>query len=308
MHGPLSEIGLIEVLQLLERGRRSGILHVTGGLPEHMSSVRLAAGAIVAVDPDAGDDALRSALVARYLVSDSESQSDPGLLTRDDAVALREELALHALGAMLHWRAGRFDFRSTGSVGGPLSISPDTLVFRLVESETRRVELSETTAGFRLIPVFAPPETIARGDPPALTPRDWRVLDVVDGTRDIAGIAAVLGEPLDDVAARVQWLHAAAILDLSQPGPDLAVVARSAIEAGRYHEAAQLLQVRVAADPADADAWRVLGLAEVGAGRFERAIEAWQSWRASDPEHARDAVELMQAARTMVEALRESRD
>ena len=308
MHGPLSEIGLIEVLQLLERGRRSGVLRVTGGVPERTSSVRLADGTIVGVDPDAGDDVLRWTMVARYLASDGESQHDAGLLDRPDAVALREELALHALGAMLHWRVGRFDFQSTGVVGGPLAISPDALVFQLVESETRRLELSETTAGFRAIPAFAAPELLARGEPPALTPRDWRVLDVVDGARDIAGIAAVLGEPLEDVAARVRSLQAAAILDLNRPGPDLAVVARSAIEAGRYDEAAQLLQVRVAADPADADAWRVLGLAEVGAGRFERAIEAWQSWRASDPEHAGDAVELMQAARTMVEALRDSRD
>ncbi|MGH7524182.1 MAG: DUF4388 domain-containing protein [Gemmatimonadales bacterium] len=308
MHGPLSEIGLIEVLQLLERGRRSGALHVTGGVPERTASVHLRDGGIVAVDPDAGDDALRSALVGRYLASESESQNDSGLLAREDATALREELALHALGTMLHWRAGRFDFRSSNISGGPLSISPDALVFQLVESETRRVELSDATVGFRVIPAFAAPEIVTRGDPPALTPRDWRVLDVVDGTRDIAGIAAVLGEPLEDIAARVQWLEAAAILELNRPGPDLTVVVRSAIEAGRYNEAAQLLQVRLASYPADADAWRVLGLAEVGAGRFERAIEAWQSWRASDPEHAGDAVELMQAARTMVEALRDSRD
>ena len=46
----------------------------------------------------------------------------------------------------------------------------------------------------------------------------------------------------------------------------------------------------------------------MGAGRFEQAIDAWQSWRDNDPERGGDAAALMQAARTMVEALRDARD
>jgi hypothetical protein len=308
MHGPLSEIGLIEVLQLLERGRRSGLLRIAGGQPERTCLLHLRAGVIVALEPDAGDAATRAALLARYLISGAEAGEDPGVLSRQPAIEMRMQLASQSLAAMLHWRSGRFDFSAGDVAPGPLSLSPDTLVFHLVATETRRVELSAPTADFRAVPDFTASETLAAGEPPLLTPRDWRLLDMVDGRRDIASLAIALDEPLEDVAAGIQSLQAAAILDLRQPAPDATDLARIALEAGRYDEAARLLRVRLDEHPDDVAAWRVLGLAEVGAGRFERAIEAWQSWRASDPEHAGDAAALMQAARTMVEALRDSRD
>ena len=139
MHGPLSDIGLIEVLQLLERGRRSGLLRVTGGEPEHSCCLHLGGGVIVALEPDAGDAATRAALLARYLVSDAEAGSDPGVLSRQPAIEMRAQLASQALAAMLHWRSGRFDFEAGEVALGPLSLSPDALVFHLVASETRRV-------------------------------------------------------------------------------------------------------------------------------------------------------------------------
>jgi tetratricopeptide (TPR) repeat protein len=308
MHGPLSEIGLIEVLQLLERGRRSGVLRITGAEAERGCRLCLADGVIVALEPDAGDAATRAALLARHLISDAEAAGEPGMLDRPLAVEMRAQLALQSLAAMLHWRRGRFDFEASSVDGGPLSLSPDALAFHLVASETRRVDLAAPTAGFRAVPDFAASDVLASGDPPLLTPRDWRVLDLIDGIRDIATLASELDEPLEDVAACIQSLHAAAILELSQPTPEPAVGPRAAIDGGRYVEAARLLHARLAEHPDDGEAWRALGLAEVGAGRFERAIDAWQNWRASDPERAGDAAALMQAARTMVEALREPRD
>jgi tetratricopeptide (TPR) repeat protein len=307
VHGPLDEIGLIEVIQLLERGGRSGVLRVTGANPDQPRRLHLKAGAIVAVEPDAGDQATRAALVSRYLLGSNEA-GDPGVLERPIARDMQAHLARQVLGTMLHWRRGRFDFEEGPVTDGPLALSPDTLVLGLVDAETRRVDLAAALAEFRVVPSFADPERIAQGDAPALSPLDWRVLDAVDGVRDVAALAGALDEPLEDVGASVQALQAAAILDLRPPEPEPARVAQLAIEAGRYEEAIAMLRARLSADPQDADAWRALGLAEVGAGRFERAIDAWQQWRANDPDRAGDAAALMQAARTMVEALRDSRD
>jgi hypothetical protein len=60
--------------------------------------------------------------------------------------------------------------------------------------------------------------------------------------------------------------------------------------------------------PRDAEAWRILGLAEVGAGRFEQAIAAWQAWQQAAPDRRADADALIAAARTMMEALQATRD
>lgn len=308
MHGPLSEIGLIEVLQLLERGGQSGVLRVTGVNPAAACRLRITDGEIVALEPAADDAATRRALLTRHLVTDAEAVDDPGVLQRPQARAMRAQLAAQALAAMLHWRQGRFDFETTAPGPGPLSLSPDALVFDLVASETRRVDLAPLMDDFHAVPDFAANDVLAVGAVPLLTPLDWRLLDQVDGVRDVTALAVAIDEPLEEVAGSIQALQAALILGLRRPVADASMVAHTAIEAGRYEEAATLLRARVVDHPEDTEAWRSLGLAEVGAGRFERAIDAWQSWHANDPDRADDAVALMQAARTMVEALRDARD
>jgi hypothetical protein len=308
MHGPLSEIGLIEVLQLLERGGQSGVLRITGVNPAGACRLHIAHGQIVALEPAADDAATRRALVARHLITDADATDDPGVLLRPQAMAMREQLAAQSLAAMLHWRKGRFDFETSSSETGPLALMPDALVFGLVASETRRVDFAPLMHDFRAVPDFTGGDQLGVGDAPSLTSLDWRLLDQVDGVRDIAALAVAIDEPLEEVAGRIQALQAALILELRRPVADANLVARTAIEAGRYEEAATLLRAQVVDHPDDIEAWRALGLAEVGAGRFERAIEAWQSWRSSDPDRADDAAALMQAARTMVEALRDARD
>src|SRR5579862_6481393 len=228
MHGPLSEIGLIEVLQLLERGRRSGVLRVTGADADEPRHLRLAEGAIVALEPDAGDAATRAALVQRFLVSHADAESDHGILSREPAMEVRCEIAVQALSDMLHWRRGRFDFEAAPVEGGPLSLSPESMVFRMVASESRRLDLGESMADFLAVPEFASSELLTLGPIPQLTPRDWRLLDLVDGERNVATIAAAMHEPLEDIAACIQSLVATTILELRQPVPDPAMIARSA--------------------------------------------------------------------------------
>lgn len=308
MHGPLSEISLVEVLQLLQRGRRSGTLRITGPDPTAPHTLWLRGGVVVALEPEASDAAVDAGLIARAMASED---ADDGPTTVPTAMreSLRARLASSALGTMLHWSRGRFDFAEGPVPAGPLEISSEALVFEVVESEMRRVDLAAGFDDFRAVPEFAAPEVLVAGRSAlSLDPLDWRLLDAVDGVRNIAALAASLDEPLDTVAERVRSLHAAAILQLAPAAPDVALEARGAIEAGRYDEAASLLRARVAAVPSDGEAWRSLGLAEVGAGRFDRAIGAWEAWRAADPTRAQEAATLSRAAQTMVEALHDGRD
>lgn len=305
MHGPLSEISLIEVLQLLERGRRSGVLRIVGPDPNEPRTVHIHRGLVAAVEPDANDAAVNRALVRRHLAPAEEADS---ALSPADRERLRERVARTALEAMMHWNRGRFDFTESDTSSGPLAWSADALVMALVDDESRRVELGEELDDWHAVPVFLPPEQVASGAALALAALDWRILDAIDGLRDVAAVSAALDEPLEDVGARIRELVAAAILQLLPPAADGTAEARSAIDAGRYDEAAGRLRSRLAAAPHDAEAWRTLGLAEVGAGRFEGAVEAWTSWRRIAPERAAEAEALIVAARTMMEALLDHRE
>ena len=310
MHGPLNEIGVVEVLQLLERGRRSGILRVVGPDPAALRTLFLREGRVVALEPDAGDTALDAALEARHFAIADATVPELGAAALP--VPLREELrgrlAVRALDTMLRWSRGRFDFAEEAVAQGPLDLTIESLVLQVVEAETRRAELGAELAGFLAVPVFAPVEAIANGSPVMLTPLDWRVLDAVDGWRNVSALAAALDEPIEDVAERVRTLVAATILVLQDAPRDVTLDARAAIEAGRYEDAVALLVGRVAASPGDGEAWHALGLAQVGAGRFDLAVEAWEAWGTASPSRAREAAALQQAARTMLEALHETRD
>ncbi len=299
MHGPLSEIGLADVLQLLERGRRSGLLRVVGPDPTSPRTVGLRDGRIVMLHPDASDEAVAAGLVARSLAAiDGETAPVPAPVSE----ALRRRLASRALSRMMYWNRGRFDFEEHGGEDGPLSLSPDALLLAMVAAEDRRTTLGASMDGFHGVPDFAVDDAIASGrawNPGVL---DWRILDAVDGVRDVATMAALLGEPVEDVGGAIQELVASAILVLSPP---LVVQARAALRSERFHDAVILLRHRLALVPDDADAWRTLGLAEAGAGRFDAAIDAWTAWQGVDTSHLDDASMLIHAARTMDDALRE---
>src|SRR5450755_1648154 len=122
MHGPLSEIGLIEVLQLLERGGRSGVLRITGVNPADSCRLGIAGGQIVALEPAADDTATRHALSARHLITEAEAADDPGVLLRPEAREMREQLAAQALATMLHWHQGRFDFATAAPEPGAMAL------------------------------------------------------------------------------------------------------------------------------------------------------------------------------------------
>jgi len=304
MHGPLDEIGLIEVLQLLERGGRSGILRVSGPDPAMPRTMRIHEGRVVALDPDASEAALSRALVRRHLAlpDDRDGTSiDPAV--RD---MVRQRLAQRALGTMLHWTRGRFDFSEGRTAPGPLDWSADALVLALVEDESRRVALAEALDDWHMVPEFEAPAVIAEGDRVTLDPLDWRILDATDGNRDVAAIAARLEEPLEDVGDHIRGLQAAAILQLRPAARGSQSPSVEAPGQGRHDDAVGRLRQRVAREPDDAEGWRALGLAEVGAGRFDLAIEAWSTWQRAAPERADDAAMLILAARTMMEALRDS--
>jgi hypothetical protein len=306
MHGPLSEIGLIEVLQLLERGNRNGVLRVIGPDRSSPRTLQIHNGQLVGISPDADDGAIDRSMVRQQMV-DPAAESDQ-LRVAPLREEVREELARRSLDMMVHWENGRFDFDECTTVPGAIAWTSQRHVHSLVSTEIRRAELAESLDDWHAIAVFTDPEVIATGEQLVLDSLDWRILDVVDGSRDVAGVAALLDESLEVVGERIQRLVASAIFQLEKSTDTAEVPVEFASEAGRYDDAVAELRSRVSSQPNDADAWRSLGLAEIGVGRFDRAVEAWSAWQEAEPSSSEDAAVLIKAATTMMEALSETRD
>lgn len=303
MHGPLNEISLIEVLQLLERGRRSGTLRVVGSAADQPRTVVLHRGMLSSVEPDADDASVHRALLRRQEVSSDDQAGAVPVAVREE---LRGRLARKALETMMHWSRGRFDFSEENTPSGPLAISSEALVMTLVRDESRRAEFAGQLHDWHGVPVFESPARIAAGKRLLLDALDWRVLDAVDGVRSVAAIGAELDEPLEDVGESVLGLQTAAILQVLPPPADSPVESVAADGDDQREADIARLRARVESAPHDGDSWRALGLAEVGAGRFPAAVEAWQAWRRMVPARAAEADSLITAARTMMEALQHS--
>ncbi len=303
MQGPLQEIGLADVLQLLARGRRHGVLRVVGTDPTRPRLILVCDGDVAAIDPDAEDAAVVRALAARCLMAPEDSEPvEPSLRE-----AMRETLARRSIMAMLSWQRGEFVFEESAPVPGPLRLPIEPMLRAVVDAEHRRQDM-EAVLPIRSVPDFRTAGGDVPGSLPPLDPLDWRVLDAVDGVRTVAVIAERLDEPVDEVQARIVALVRAAILEIRSAPVAVDVMARAAVEAGRYDDAAARLRDRVTSVPEDDEAWRLLGLAEVGAGRIDQAVAAWRSWQALGGPRAAEATSLIQAATTMLEALRDPRD
>lgn len=307
MHGPLSEIGLIEVLQLLERGRRSGRLRIVGPTNDSPRTVRIRDGVIVALEPDSDDRAVTKALIHRGEVApvgDDEAEPIPESHRQD----VRERLARLALGKMLHWEQGRFDFEAGPVPDGPLAWSTDMLVLDLVATESQRAELQDELGDWQLVVERAPIDQLRTGGPVSLEAIDWRILDGIDGHRDIARLAAHLREPLEEIGSRLRVLQAAAIIQLRAPEQERRELGGVTARLPDPSPSIDHLMSHLGQTPSDGSAWRSLGLAEVGAGRFDRAVTVWQSWQRAVPSDAGAAQALIDAAQTMMEAMRDSRE
>ena len=169
LEGSLRELALADVLQLLELGRRTGVLHVSDETRGRSAAVMLADGAVTG---------------ARLGMQDVES-----------AAAIQRVVC-----ALLDVRIGRFAFRPAGD-GDELADAPRAglrVEGILVEAARRADEwarLGDAVPHASVVPVLAD----AGDDAPLLLDaRAWALLAEVDGIRDVESLADDVGrDPLE---------------------------------------------------------------------------------------------------------------
>jgi len=344
LEGPLKEFHIQDVFQLLDLGRKTGVLRVTSELRQTAASVTFERGGVVAATLGKNSQRFGARLVRAGKISAKDLDRALALQEKGDSRRLGDILV--SLGAisrreldrqlkaqteetildLLSWTEGHFRFEegatSEALVDTPLRIPTEGL---LMESARRMDEWSRIESNvphLRVVPKLPPPDAPVNGKLD-LVPLEWEVLAAVDGERDLHALADTLGRSEFDVARTVYALAAAGVVVLEEHagagenarenGVSLGP-ARAALAKAEYEKAAHALQEVLRTDPLMPEARRLFGLCQVALGRFRSAAETWSSWarlgtRTPGEEALAPAVErLRQAAEILAEELESYRD
>ena len=342
LEGPLKEFHIQDVFQLLDLGRKTGVLRVTSELRQTTASVSFDQGKVVAATLGKNPQRFGARLVRMGKVSAKDLDRALALQEKGDNRRLGDILV--SLGAisrreldrqlkakmeetileLLGWTEGHFRFEegapSETLVENPVRIPTEGL---LMESARRLDEWSRIEAKvphLRVVPRLPPPETPAGGKLD-LVPFEWEVLAAVDGQRDLHALADTLGRSEFEVARTIYSLAAAGVVVLDNGAPSdaaehsnpLAPV-RQALGKGEFESATALVQEILHTDPLLPEAHRLLGLCQAGTGRFRSAADTWKGWsrlgtRTPAEEALTPEVErLRQAAQILAEELERYRD
>jgi len=341
LEGPLKEFHIQDVFQLLDLGRKTGILRVTSELRQTAASVSFDRGGVVAATLGKNPQRFGARLVRLGKISAKDLDRALALQEKGDARKLGDILV--SLGALsrreldrqlkaqieetlldlLSWTEGHFRFEegapSESLVDAPNRVQTEGLLMESARRQDEWSRIEDKVPHLRVVPKLPPPDSSSNGKLD-LAPFEWEVLAAVDGERDLHTLADSLGRSEFDVARTIYTLAAAGVVVLdtgstatAEQGISLAPV-RQALARGEFEQAATTVQEILRNDPLLPEARRLLGVCQAALGRFRSAADSWKSWSrlgtrtAAEEALAPEVDRLRQAAEILAEELERYRD
>ena len=344
LEGPLKEFHIQDVFQLLDLGRKTGVLRVTSELRQTAASVSFERGGVVAATLGKNSQRVGARLVRLNKISAKDLDRALALQEKGDARRLGDILV--SIGAiarreldrqlkaqieetlldLLSWTEGHFRFEeganSEALVDSPVRIATEGLLMESARRQDEWSRIESKVPHLRVVPKLPPPDAPASGKLD-LVPLEWEVLAAVDGERDLHALADMLGRSEFDVARTIYGLAASGIVVLAEQGGPAGNgtdhglslgPARAALAKAEYEKAANALQEVLRAEPLLPEARRLFALCQVALGRFRGAAETWKTWarlgtRTPAEEALTPAVERLRlAAEVLAQELESYRD
>lgn len=331
IEGPLRELGIHDVFQLLDLSRKTGTLRVTSELRDNEGTVYFDSGKVVYATIRSNPHPLGGMLVRSGKVSESDLERalqvqaqrqngqrfgqilvEMGVITGRELerqVKLQVEAVIFEL---MSWREGFFSFGERDVTDVPVGFSVKISTESLLMEGARRIDewsrIADKVPHLAVIPVLA---TVSEDHSSGLDllPNEWEMLAAIDGTRDLRAIASELGRSEFDVAKITYGLLTTGVVELRVPQrvsvrAQLPVadaepqVAKAILElaSGRVEGALSAARQGIAADPANAGARFVAGRALLALGRATDAADELRRAFQLDPGSAEIALELGYAA------------
>jgi hypothetical protein len=320
IQGPLRELGIHDVFQLLDLGRKTGGLRIASALRQNEGTIWFHEAAVVAASIQSNPCPLGTALIRAGKIREEDltqaralqNQGDPRrigeILLASGAIgerALEAQVRAHiedVVFTMLGWSEGYFVFEECVADAIPRETDLRISVGHLLLEAARRIDewsrIQGRVAHLGVVPQLAPPGGDESGSL-TLTPFEWRVLAATDGVRDVQAIALSLGAPDFDAARALFGLASAGVVLLRDPvlesahaaprGDAEALVrqAEDLLRAGNAEAARAAAQVALDSFPEDSRSHLLVGSILLTERRFLEAESALREATRLDPGGAR---------------------
>jgi Domain of unknown function (DUF4388)/Tetratricopeptide repeat len=235
IEGPLRELSIHDVFQLLDLSRKTGVLRVTSALRDNEGLVTFDRGRIVSASVRSNAMPLGALLVRAGRISQAELAEARQRQASGDPRRLGEVLlAMGAIGArelerqvrlqiegvvfeLMSWRDGFFSFEerdvSDAVVEATVQVSTESLLMEGARRIDEWSRMADRLPTLEVVPVLA---TVQEDHATLLDllPSEWEVLAAIDGTEDLRGIAGSLGRSEFDVAKVVYGLLSTGVVTL----------------------------------------------------------------------------------------------
>ena len=312
IEGPLKELGIHDVFQLLDLSQKTGVLKVTSELRQNQGTVWFENGSVIGAVIDSNPHPLGTILVRSGKIAEADLMRTRAMQQNGDPRRLGEILV--GIGAisereltrqvrrqseevvfeLMSWSEGYFSFQDRPVAEAPAEALIRTPVGFLLMEAARRIDewsrIEKRIPNLGIVPVFAPASDAAGSLD--LLPNEWELLGVVNGTGDVRALALALGRPEFDVAKTLFGLASAGIILLEDPASRRITAppaggltfqigeAEAHLVAGDVTAALAAAESAVAAHEHQALASLVYGRVLLAARRYDEAVDAL--WRAAE--------------------------
>jgi tetratricopeptide (TPR) repeat protein len=315
IEGPLRELALSDVFQLLDLSRKTGVLTITHESRQRPAVVRFDRGAVTGAELGEAQERIGHLLLRAGKVTEGgvaqarrvqesapgrplgEILVEQGAANADDVrLQLRFQIE-EAVYALIQWKDGYFRFEEAPAThnGGGVSVRVPTE--SLLMEAARRVDewstLEPKIPHMGVIPALVQDSS----ESPALDlhPSEWEVLAEIDGLRTLKEIATALGRSEFTVAKIVYGLVTTGVVEIleeraegpaapmERPLRDALGEARLALADGQADRARRILDDLSRGHPDRPEVWLALAEAQRRLGRWGEAVSALARSAAIDP-------------------------
>jgi tetratricopeptide (TPR) repeat protein len=296
IEGPLRELGIHDVFQLLDLSRKTGALRVTSELRDDAGDVLFDGGKVIHASVRSNPTSIERILRQAGKITDADLAAAAAVdapdaplgdrLVRAGVITQRElERQLHqaiesVVFELMSWREGFFSFEERAvkdvALDARIRVSTESLLMEGARRIDEWSRIADKVPSLGIVPELAPVDD-DRASVLDLLPHEWEVLMMIDATRDLRAIAAALGRSEFEIAKIAYGLISTGASD------GVVAAARAALGAGRAEEALATAQGVLAQDAGSTEARLVIARALVRLNRVQEAVAELRHAVHADP-------------------------